>query len=87
MSYEGYVQELCANGHLRQRDAYQATPPQCSCGAAFVYTHNVDETNGYDPADPGTYPKPFEVEKEADYVICNLGHKHYTSERTYKIPV
>ena len=86
MSYEGYVEELCANGHLRTRDVYQESLA-CPCHAPIVFEHHVNETNGTMLDDPGTLPYPFEVEKKAEFVTCDLGHKHYTSERTYKIPV
>ena len=87
MSYEGYVEELCANGHLRSRDVYVPCSEMCHCGATTVFTRHVDETNGIVIDDPSTLPYPFEVEKEAEFVVCNLGHKHCTAERIYKIPV
>ena len=87
MSYEGYVERLCKNGHLRSFDCWEDNEEtKCLCGEPFVFRHDVDQTNGDDPNDQGTMPFPFEVDRAATYVTCNLGHKHITSETTYKIP-
>ena len=86
MSYEGYVEKLCANGHLVIHDAYQDVDTSCHCGAAFVFRHDVDETNGLVLDDPRTKPYPFEVAVEPEFIVCSLGYKHYTTERVYKIP-
>lgn len=81
MSYEGYVQKLCANGHLRSYDYYDDEAENvCSCGAAFVFRHDVDETNC-----EGVH-YPFVVATPAETQICNLGHVHITREQTYVIP-
>ena len=57
MSYEGYSQYLCSNGHLRQYDCYadiNMETDKCSCGAEFVFLHCVDQTNGDELDDPST---------------------------------
>jgi ribosomal protein S27E len=56
MSYEGYVQVLCANGHYNTYDAYDdpfgvydepESIPTCKvCGENLVWRNGVDETNG-----------------------------------------
>jgi hypothetical protein len=52
MSYEGYTQILCKNGHYTVRDAYDDWGDDeqgkiCSqCGEPFVWKNNVDLTNG-----------------------------------------
>ncbi len=47
MSYEGYVQQLCVNGHLSSRDAYDESPEECyHCKKNIIWTHHVDQTNG-----------------------------------------
>jgi hypothetical protein len=85
MSYEGYSQVLCANGHLRSFDCWSdmGTLEElglCSCSANFVYRHMVDETNGEGK------PYSFEIASEEQNMTCNMGHKHVTVEVTYKIP-
>lgn len=89
MSYEGYVQYLCAHGHLRERDCWgeDLDPPLCSfCGADFVFRHAVDQTNGTIDDDPSTLQYPFEVATAAVTEVCNLGRVHVISEATFKIP-
>lgn len=82
MSYEGYTQVLCANGHYRQYDAYERewTEKPCHCGAAFVWSHEVDDTNCEGEAVKMT------LAREAEFQTCDLGHKHQTKERTYIVP-
>lgn len=80
MSYEGYTQKLCANGHLREADCWDEWPETCGCGAVFVWSHQVDETNG----DGERYP--LECDKGALTEVCNMGHHHVVREVTYKIP-
>lgn len=47
MSFEGYVQAICANGHLFTYDVYDKT--SCyECGAKAVRENLVDTTNGAD---------------------------------------
>ena len=88
MSYEGFEQLLCAKGHLREFDCYEPYlyTDLCSCGAPYVYRHSVNMTNGIVEDDPSTLRYAFEVDKEAQYITCNLGHKHCVVEETFKIP-
>jgi hypothetical protein len=49
MSYEGYKEQLCTNGHYSAQDVYADQPEACPhCGAPFEFVHGVDQTNGYD---------------------------------------
>lgn len=49
MSYEGYTERLCINGHYSAHDVYCDGPTKCPhCGGAYRYSHGVDQTNGYD---------------------------------------
>lgn len=45
MSYEGYSQCICFNGHYSEMDVY-AEREDCECGASFAWTNSVDSTNG-----------------------------------------
>jgi hypothetical protein len=80
MSYEGYTQKLCANGHLREANCYDDFAETCGCGAPFVWSHEVDETNCEGE------PYPLEFDKAAVTEVCNMGHHHVVRECTYKIP-
>lgn len=86
MSYEGYVQQLCTNGHYSQADAYADGFACVDCGAEIAWTNAVDETNcdsfGYIP------PEEFKkiLVKEETVEVCNLGHAHITSPAVYRIP-
>jgi hypothetical protein len=90
MSYEGYEQVLCPNGHLWIEDALKAMYEGydlCSvCKAKPVWCNSVDQTN----CDP-------EVEKEmrvelvlrspAEINTCKeCGHSKLVKEQTYVIP-
>lgn len=98
MSYEGYDQYLCANGHLRTFDAFELMeydengpftnePKKCSCGAPFVFHHGVNETNGQIEGCPETFSYPFEVATPDEYSTCECcGMKRLVKEVTYKIP-
>lgn len=46
MSYEGYVQLLCAEGHLSEVCWTGKEPKRCRCGAKMVWRNAVDITNG-----------------------------------------
>lgn len=50
MSYEGYIQELCANGHLSEEPEsycdYEVGARCLVCGAEIVWKNSVDDTNG-----------------------------------------
>ena len=53
MSYEGYTEFLCKNGHHWEICVYDSEidyPPCYRCGKYPVWQHDVDETNGTVPA-------------------------------------
>lgn len=83
MSYEGYTQNLCANGHGFHEDAHAVHHQVCGeCGAPGVWCNPVDETNceSYGEIDLSPFiisaPKPER---------CNLGHEHQGAY-VYRIP-
>lgn len=98
MSYEGYVQYWCENGHYHTVDAYddysdgyEFKCPECFGKQAF--RNSVDLTNGSYYEDPGGaferidgYIEPVVVEK-APMCTCNsCGHTHATGPVVYVIP-
>ena len=94
MSYEGYVQYLCKNGHARTRDAYddfERGEYKCdACGAGLAWENHVDLTNGSFDMDGKTRIDGFvelEVDKPAEMCKCDkCGNEHIIKEATYKIP-
>jgi len=92
MSFEGYYQILCLNGHHVAEDAYSylgdswACP---TCGAKAAWENLVDVTNGsYD--DNGVRVDGFvelEVMEEGCACTCEkCGNVHYTSPIRYRVP-
>ncbi|KKM81994.1 hypothetical protein LCGC14_1324030 [marine sediment metagenome] len=85
MSYEGYSQHICANGHQFDNDCY-ADHNKCHCGADSVFCNMVDDTNYYqDGIIPDWEWKKLEL-TPAKVEECNLGHKHLVEFPTYKVP-
>lgn len=95
MSWEGYNQNICANGHMFNSDAlldwfYDGVKEQeiCPyCKAPKVWTHVVDETNGYEAGNQSTYPMELEELTPAKFCNCTIcGNTHMIAPPTYKIP-
>ena len=93
MSYEGFEQFLCKNGHYYTVDAYGDKPKECyTCGAKFVWWNAVDQTNGsYEYDECGNEVQidgyiELLLEKEQEYCVCSCGYKHLKSAPVYKIP-
>jgi len=86
MSYEGYTQAMCKNGHYVTWDAYNVEfgghDNTCTiCFTKFVWTNDVDQTNG-----DGSDMVKIEIAKPAKTCICDCGNKHIIEQETYKIP-
>lgn len=86
MSYEGYEQCICKNGHYFERDAYQDDRPCPDCDEEAAWFNGVDQTNG---EDAGFIP----IEALDPFVItgiqqekCNLGHYHTIANPVYRVP-
>jgi hypothetical protein len=57
MSYEGYHEFLCVNGHRTHVDCNESDPKACErCGGSMAFWNSVDRTNGQDPDYPGSMP-------------------------------
>tara|TARA_R100000656_G_scaffold104176_3_gene76374 strand:+ start:28543 stop:28878 length:336 start_codon:yes stop_codon:yes gene_type:complete len=88
MSFEGYTQSFCKNGHL---DTYElptyGDTHKCSiCNEDWAIENIVDDTNcemfGEIPQDVlDTWVVQGEREE-----MCNLGHLHVVGNTVYKIP-
>jgi hypothetical protein len=87
MSYEGYEQHICSNGHYWITYAFvypeDKICPFCETVTKPEWSNSVDETNnegvGYIDVEQ------FLIVSE-EYKICNLGHKHLTNPAIYRIP-
>lgn len=92
MSYEGFEQVLCKNGHLREFDCWNSVElfhagDLCPvCNEVYVYRHGVNETNWIIEDDPSTMRRSFMVNVPECRETCNLGHQHIVVEARYKIP-
>ena len=101
MSYKGYQQILCENGHYSEEDAYATywvnnQPPKCLiCGAEEAWKNSVNTTNGsFNVAEDGSETMmridgfvELVVDKPAKVCECSsCGHKHITCPETYKVP-
>lgn len=91
MSYEGYEQMLCENGHLREleRSFDELVDWFCDapwngdkCEAPLAASNSVDETNG----EGYGYRKPIEL-TPAVTQVCDMGHTHVVCEATYRLSV
>jgi len=90
MSYEGYEQVLCANGHLWIEDALKATHEGydlCQvCKAMPVWSNSVDQTN-CDPEVEKTMRVELTVQTPTEVKTCGeCGHVLTWKEGTYVIP-
>jgi hypothetical protein len=90
MSYEGYIQALCENGHYNQFQDRMDVDPEAEvchiCKSKIVWTNSVDDTNGdhWGLIPPDLFnaflKSPSKVE------TCNLGHSHVIFHEVYDIP-
>lgn len=87
MSYEGYVQFICKNGHYnKQPEAHDGDQAPCHCGTGYVWENRVNDTNcDAFGVIPDHVMRMFIVTDEI-LEECNLGHKHVMSEATYTAP-
>ena len=58
MSFEGYYEYICERKHRFSCDVYSdSDDSNCPhCGGKKAFSHLVDQTNGYEVDNPGTYP-------------------------------
>jgi len=84
MSYEGYEEYLCKNGHHWSEDCYMAPDkPICpDCKEPHIWRHSVDQTNGIIEDCPGTMSYPLEVDHYEERLVPAYIHR----VPIYKIP-
>lgn len=93
MSYEGYDQYICENGHYWIEDCYSAGDPagrRCKvCSSKVAWRNGVDQTNGSWDDDGNRIDGHVELEVDIPALECTCptcGHTHTTTVETYKIP-
>ena len=87
MSYEGYEQHICKNGHRFDTGCsfWSETAPKCDiCKAESAFSNAVDTTNC---DEYGCIVDWSSLLLTAEVVeTCNLEHMHVTKHETYRIP-
>jgi RNA polymerase subunit RPABC4/transcription elongation factor Spt4 len=84
MSYEGYIQYLCENGHLSLKDCYEDDIQICPiCKAKIVWWNMVNTTNGSFSEEGERIDGYIEL-KIKTQKICDKCNS--VLETTYKIP-
>jgi len=88
MSYEGYEEFLCENGHyFTLPEFFCGGEIKCEyCGGSEVWSNEVDETNGEGFC---FGPDRLRMKTEAEYYECQdpkCGHKTLIKPATYDTP-
>ena len=88
MSYEGYTQYICKNGHYYNGpDSFAGPIEPCYCGAVPAWENNVGDTNcdEYGIVLFDTLVEHALISK-AKEEKCNLGHVHVIQPEIFRIP-
>lgn len=92
MSFEGFYQALCQNGHKCGGDVYCWEPnnSRCDeCNALIVWQNLVDVTNGSFDKNDNRIDGYIELEIDKPGEVCtcsSCGNPHQLNSDTYKIP-
>jgi hypothetical protein len=94
MSYEGYYQCLCKNGHYFEENVYDTHNNACPhCSSEVAWWNQVDTTNGSFYYDSAENQKEridgfveLEVDKPPEICTCHCGHVHTKTVCAYKFP-
>ena len=92
MSFEGYYQIVCENGHQFTKDAYDfgdATEAKCPfCKEDAVWWNLVDVTNGSHEGDERIDGfLQLKIKESVETCTCDkCNNVHVVKEPTYKIP-
>ena len=89
MSYEGYTEVLCSNGHYTTIDCHDSLERCPWCKSLPKMTREVDQTNGAMENYPITMSSfhALKVKEPLKTQTCDLGHKHIIKQQTYYFPV
>jgi len=91
MSFEGYYQILCKNGHHSTEELdFDENIWKCPfCNEDFAWAHIIDTTNGsWDETGKRIDKyKQLKIKTPAKYCTCvDCGNKHIIEQETYYIP-
>lgn len=92
MSFEGYYQILCEQGHYSYSDAHSFSPEkwECSiCKGKHKWSNLVDTTNGSFDENNERIDGFIELTPKKQPVYCTCkgcGIRHIKEEATYEIP-
>ena len=92
MSYEGYSQLLCKNGHYWAKDCYDMDYKELKdhkcliCGEPAIWENMVNVTNGSFDEDAGRIDGYIELKQKSELSgVCSAcGKKHVCEVRYYK---
>lgn len=89
MSWEGFDQCICDNGHFFCGESYcYEEPNECPiCKSKIAWRNQVDDTNcdSWGEIPIGLLQKHFLVTPEKNET-CNLGHSHIVEHAIYRVP-
>lgn len=86
MSYKGYVQAICENGHRYDFEAYESDAVCPVCKGRPSFENGVDNTNGCSHGHVLSEEWDRFLLGVETVVTCNLGHPHVVQHATYRIP-
>lgn len=94
MSFEGYYQFMCPNGHSWEEDVYSTTGQCYICKQMACWNNTVDTTNGSFEINSDGFETTvridgyvdLEVLTEAELHTCTCGHRHTVKPTSYKLP-
>lgn len=57
MSYSGFREFICENGHYQREGCWEDDPSECFfCKAKIAFSNSVDQTNGQNADEPWSMP-------------------------------
>jgi hypothetical protein len=87
VSYEGYEQDICINGHFFVKDAYDSSRKCPTCDAEVAFSNSVDDTNcdswGLIPSEKF---QELIIKKAVVETCSHCGHTKQLENPLYKIP-
>ena len=85
MSWEGYYQNICVNGHQVDDYSDDIFDVKCHvCSGKIHWFNVVDQTNGVEAGTIRDFSPVLLTPEKVE--VCNLGHKHVTEPATYRVP-
>lgn len=91
MSYEGYEQHICENGHYfnvpctYSFEEETAECPECKAPSAWMNMVNDTNCDSYGIIPDNILREHFLLSPE-ETQTCNLGHVHITKQEQFRIP-